>query len=120
MRKFLAVVLCAAALVVASAQVVPPVLASVTLAWDANSEPDVAGYRIYYKQTAAPTPWKIVNVGNVTNTTLSDLTRGIEYSFYATCYNTSGLESEPSNVVTYTAPKPPAAPRNIRITGSGG
>jgi hypothetical protein len=75
--------------------------ASVTLAWDPNSEPDVAGYRLYYGTNGFGT---VVNCGNVTNYSISDLLPGHTYSFYATCYNTSGLESEPSNVVEYTVP----------------
>jgi chitinase len=80
------------------------ILTAVTLAWDPNSEPDVAGYRLYYGTNGFGT---VVNCGNVTNYTLN-LGRGV-WSFYATCYNTSGLESEPSNVVTWTngQPSPP-------------
>jgi fibronectin type 3 domain-containing protein len=86
--------------------------AQVTLAWDPNKEPDVAGYRIYYGTNGFGT---VVNAGNVTNLTIVDLVPGGKYSFYATCYNTSGLESEPSNVVEYTVPYPsPAAPVDLR------
>ncbi len=77
--------------------------ASVTLAWDPNSEPDVAGYRLYYG-TPAGNFGTVVNTGNVTNYTVSDLQQTATYGFYVTCYNTSGLESEPSNVVEYTVP----------------
>ncbi len=94
--------------------------ASVTLAWDPNQEPDVAGYRLYYG-TPAGTFDTVVNTGNVTNHTVVDLHPGATYSFYVTCYNTSGLESEPSNVVEYTVPssginQPPTAnPQSVRV-----
>lgn len=77
--------------------------ADVTLAWDPNTEPDIAGYRLYYG-TPIGTYSSVVNVGNHTNTTVVDLQTGLTYAFYVTCYNTSGLESEPSNVVQYTVP----------------
>ena len=77
--------------------------ASVTLAWDPNIEPDVAGYRLYYG-TSSNMFGIVVNCGNVTNYTVADLQNGLTYSFYVTCYNTSGLESEPSNVVDYSVP----------------
>jgi chitinase len=90
--------------------------ATVTLAWDPNTEPDIAGYKIYYGSPPG-TYTNVVNPGNVTNTTITDLEAPFTYAFYATCYNTSGLESEPSNVVQYTVPnpEPPAPPQNVRI-----
>ncbi len=77
--------------------------AQVTLAWDPNSEPDVAGYRLYYG-SAGGEFGTVINTGNVTNFTAADLAPGSTYAFYVTCYNTSGLESEPSNVVEYVVP----------------
>jgi chitinase len=77
--------------------------ASVTLAWDPNSEADVAGYRLFWGTTDVGFV-NVTNCGNVTNWTVVDLQPAEEYAFYVTCYNTSGLESEPSNVVTYSVP----------------
>ncbi len=77
--------------------------ADVTLAWDANPEPDVAGYKIYFGSPAGSFD-QVVDAGNTTTTTIPNVTAGATYSFYATCYNTSGLESEPSNIVQYTIP----------------
>jgi len=87
--------------------------ATVMLAWDPNPEPDVAGYRIYYG--SPPGNYTVVkDCGNVTNTVIEALEPGRTYAFYATCYNTSALESEPSNVVTYTVPAPrPQRHRNL-------
>jgi len=85
--------------------------ASVTLAWDPNTEPDVAGYRLYYGINGFGT---VVNCGNVTNQSVLDLQPGRMYSFYVTCYNTSGLESEPSNVVEYVVPGGPERPTTLR------
>jgi len=75
---------------------------AVTLAWDPNSETDIAGYRIYYGQTN--TPAIMLDVGNTTSVTITNLTAGKTYFFYATAYNTAALESEPSDQVFYTVP----------------
>lgn len=80
--------------------------ASVTLAWDPNPETDVSGYRVYYGTNGFAT---VVNCGNVTNRTIVDLGPGT-WSFYVTCYNTAGLESEPSQVVQWRAGAPPSSP----------
>jgi hypothetical protein len=95
--------------------------AQVTLAWDPNSEPDVAGYRIYYG-TAGTGFNTVANVGNFTSFVVDDLQPGQTYAFYATCYNTSGLESEPSNVVEYTVPESgdgAPAVSNMSVTPGG-
>jgi hypothetical protein len=87
--------------------------AGITLVWDANTEPDVAGYRLYYGYGTNVSQFTtnnlakfnvIVNTGNVTNYSLTNLSGGRLYGFYVTCYNTSGLESLPSNIVTYQFP----------------
>ena len=96
--------------------------ASVTLAWDPNTEPDIAGYRLYYG-TPAGNFTTVVNTGNTTNTTVEGLQPGATYAFYVTCYNTSGLESEPSNVVTYTVPEQrprPPKPAGVVVKPDGG
>lgn len=74
---------------------------SVILAWDANPEPDIAGYRIY-SSTVSGNYNATNDVGNVTTTTLSGLTTGMTYYFAATAYNTSGLESDYSNEISFT------------------
>ncbi|MBU1102670.1 fibronectin type III domain-containing protein [Patescibacteria group bacterium] len=82
---------------------------SVTLAWDPNTEPDIAGYKIYYgTSTRTGTDPGVcglcgyatfVDVGNVTLRTIDNLTNGQTYYFSATAYNTAGLESAFSNEV---------------------
>lgn len=87
---------------------------SVTLAWDPNTEPDIAGYRMYYG-TESGVYTQIINVGNVTNYTVTNLNVGPIYYFAVTCYNTSGLESEFSNEVSFGYPVPVPIPTNLRI-----
>lgn len=80
---------------------------NVSLAWDASPDPDVVGYYIYYGAASGDFTNR-VSVGNVTSTTVSNLVEGALYFFAATARNTSGLESDFSNEVTYTVPMPPA------------
>jgi hypothetical protein len=70
--------------------------AQVTLAWDPNSEPDLAGYKIYYDTEDHRV---CIDVGNQTSFTVSDLKEGKTYVFAATAYDNYGNESGFSNKV---------------------
>ena len=84
---------------------------SVTLSWDANSEPNIADYVLRYgKKEGKPT--KSVGVGNSTVATVSDLDDGATYFFTVIARNTLGLESPPSNEVSYTTLLKGAHPRD--------
>lgn len=76
---------------------------TVSLQWDANSEPDIAGYKVYYG-TNSGVYFASIDVGNTTTTTVGNLKEGVTYYFAATAYNTSRLESDRSNEVSYTVP----------------
>jgi hypothetical protein len=80
-----------------------PQAKALTLAWDRNREPDIAGYKLYYGQTNSATT--ILNVGNSTNITVNNLGAGKTYYFYVTAYNTASLESSPSQRINYTVPQ---------------
>lgn len=88
---------------------------SVALAWDSNSEPDLAGYRIHYGTAAAPYS-NLVDV-TTTSATISNLVNGVTYTFAVTAYNTSGNESVYSEPLSYTMGSsrviPPAVLANI-------
>ena len=81
--------------------------AQVKLAWDANTESDLAGYKVYYG-TGSKSYTGSVDVGNVTSYTVTGLTQGQTYYVTITAYNSSGSESgystEVSGVATETAP----------------
>ncbi|HEX7861023.1 MAG TPA: fibronectin type III domain-containing protein [Verrucomicrobiae bacterium] len=77
--------------------------ASVNLAWNKNPEPDVIGYKVHYGRSGT-SPTNIINVANVTNTTISGLQAGTSYAFYASAFNSAGLESALSSGVSYTVP----------------
>ncbi|HEX9427987.1 MAG TPA: fibronectin type III domain-containing protein, partial [Candidatus Polarisedimenticolia bacterium] len=99
------------------------------LAWDANTEPDLAGYRIRYG-TAPGTRTQMVDVGNFTSYTVTGLTAGTTYYFAVHAYDLSGNESLPSSEVSGTpvalspiltlsaadAPDPVAAGANLTYT----
>ncbi len=74
--------------------------ADVVLAWDPNSEPDLAGYKIYYG-SASGTYSTVVPIGTQTTYTVSGLAPGTYY-FAVTAFNSSGLESGYSNEVSTT------------------
>ncbi|MCL5097829.1 MAG: Ig-like domain-containing protein [Candidatus Omnitrophica bacterium] len=82
---------------------------SVTLAWDENTELDLAGYNLYYGTSSGNYTFSS-SVGNVTQTTVAGLEEGLTYYFVVTAYNTSGLESDPSNEVMYQVPNAVVGP----------
>lgn len=95
--------------------------AEVTLAWDANTEPELAGYRLHYG-TASGSYSVHLDVGNVTTFQVTGLAAGTTYYFAATAYGADGTESGYSNEVSHTvpqanrapaAPGPPAGPAGV-------
>ena len=107
----------------------------------------VAGYRIYYGSTNPPvvgwrgdlydtnvppcpsvlllpgTNWyhtytNMMDVGNVTNATVTNLVSGPTYYFSCTAYDTNGLESDYSGEVSFTVPipLPPSPPTNVPLS----
>lgn len=81
----------------------------ITLAWDANTEPNLAGYKVYYDSDGSGEPYggigategdSPIDVGNVTEFTLYGLLDGEVHFFAVTAYNDEGLESDYSNEVS--------------------
>lgn len=72
---------------------------SVTLQWDANTEIDLAGYKVYYG-TASRAYGLPIAVGLVTSYQVKGLTTPGVYYFAVTAINAAGQESEFSNEVT--------------------
>ena len=95
--------------------------AQVSLAWDANTEPNLAGYKIYYGTASHDYDW-VLDVGKVTTSTVTGLTDGLTYYFAATAYNTANLESAPSGEVstsTCTYSISPPTPELYRFSRNG-
>ena len=83
--------------------------------WNANTEPDLSGYRFYYG-TASRMYVDSVDVGNALNYTTRELERGVKYYFAITAYDTLNNESDysteiglkiPDQVIDTTAPHAP-------------
>ena len=85
---------------------------SVNLAWDPNSEPDLAGYRVYFG-TGSDNYTQTMEV-ETPSATVPDLTEGVVYYFAVTAYNTEGVESGYSNEVSYAVPTPSPSPPLIQ------
>ena len=73
--------------------------------WDANTESDLAGYRVEFGTTSG-NPSTTVDVGNVTQRQFTGLQAGVTYFFRVKAYNTSNIESAPSAEVSHTPPVP--------------
>ena len=80
----------------------------VTLQWDANTEPELEGYLLYYgtgskgdryEGTRAAEGDSPIDVGDVTEFTLHDLPDGEVHFFVVTAYSADGTESDHSNEV---------------------
>jgi len=94
-----------------------------TMTWDPNTEPDLAGYRIYFTLTSGdytfggsssqnfladiPCPPNDVSCCIYNKPNLS----GPGYYFVATAYDTDGFESLPSNEINSL---PPGKVKNLR------
>lgn len=87
--------------------------AELSLAWDANSEPDLAGYKIYYGIASGDYSHSI-DVGNITEYTVVDLDDGGTYYLAATAYDRDGNESDYSEELVHTCrnPKPISPPED--------
>jgi hypothetical protein len=77
-------------------------LQNVTLAWDANSETNLAGYKLYYG-TSSRAYTNVSNLGNALSASIN-LLEGSTYYFAVTAVNTLGIESDYSTEVSYNIP----------------
>jgi hypothetical protein len=91
---------------------------NVTLAWDANTEPELVGYYLCYGATSGQYSTQ-VDVGNVVSHTVSDLPAGTYY-FAVKAYGIEGLESAYSNEVTATIAATDTAPPVISGVSTSG
>ncbi len=92
----------------------------VSFEWDANTEPDLAGYRLYQSTTSGQytygvtTAVKTIPVGTTTATV--DVPVDGVYFWVVTAFDNGGNESGPSNEVTEVLDAPPAPPKVFRNT----
>ena len=72
-----------------------------TVSWDANTESDLSGYKIYYG-TSSGSYDDALDVGNKTSFSINNLGVGTTYFFAVTAYDFSGNESGFSDEVSFT------------------
>jgi hypothetical protein len=94
-------------------------LSAQTLMWNANTESNLAGYRVHYG-TVSGSPSANVDVGLVTSRTFTGLQPGTTYYFRVVAYNTSGQSSAPSAETSYTVPGTTPAPTLTSVSPASG
>lgn len=94
------------------------------LTWTANSESDLAGYKVYRSTTSGGSYNFVTTVGTSSSPSYTDtgLTNGTPYYYVVTAFDTSGNESAYSSeaIGTPTDTQPPAAPQNLTATAGDG
>ena len=69
---------------------------AITLVWDPNREPDIAGYNVYYGRVSGD----YVRIVSVVEPTVTIKIRGSSTTYFAaTAFNTNGEESDLSDEV---------------------
>jgi hypothetical protein len=102
-----------------------------TLSWSANSEADLAGYRVY---RCSALPCTRTSANAAVHATLGRVTRldigspAVVQHYVITAFDSANNESSESNLATYTPlapspspdpstpPAPPPAPNNLRLS----
>ena len=90
--------------------------ATVQVTWNPNTEPDLAGYKIYYG-TASGVYGDPIDVGNVTGHVMEITPQhGATYYFALTAYDTSGNESGYSDEASCFVPdgRAPEKPTGLK------
>lgn len=116
---------CVLILLLSAARVTNAQTTDVAVGWRSNSEPDLAGYRLYYGNSPGVYDQQI-DAGLATIATVPNLSIGSTYFFAVTAYNLMGLESAFSPEISYTVPSqtptptptPTASPNPLTISGA--
>src|SRR5438105_4510257 len=88
---------------------------TVTLAWNANSDPTVTGYNVHYG-TASQSYSIAIAAGPATSVTVSNLSPGTTYYFAVGAYGSLGIEGPYSGEISYTVPASRPTPPAIVLT----
>lgn len=86
------------------AMVLPARAADVKLAWDANAEPDLAGYVVLVGTASGVYTQSLEVESSATVSTVTGLTPGVRYYFAVRAFNAVGLQSGLSNEVSVLIP----------------
>ncbi len=88
--------------------------ASVSLAWSPSAATNVAGYNLFYGESARQYT-SCLDAGTNTSLTVNDLADGQTYYFATATYTSSGAVSPFSNEVTNSIPESPISPTSATI-----
>lgn len=114
--------------IIASIPLPASAVQNVTLTWNPSTSPNVVGYDIYYGP-ACGTYTNKISVGNVSSAIVAGLPDGACNYFVVTARATTGLESLPSNEVSFNIPnlailaiqtiRTQGSPASVTITATG-
>ncbi len=93
--------------------------ASLQVSWNANSEADLAGYKLYYG-TQANTYGQPVDVGNATTYTINSVQSGSTYYVAVSAYDTTRNESTKSTEQNAYIPVPDTTPPTGSVSINAG
>jgi hypothetical protein len=80
---------------------------SVTLAWDANTEPSIGGYTVYYRSEDNYSHGTMTVGATQTTATLGNLRSAVRYFFSVSAFDNVGISSSPSTEVSGVVPGTP-------------
>jgi fibronectin type 3 domain-containing protein len=92
---------------------------SLALTWNASTAAGIVGYHIHYGDDGNKFQY-VADAGTNTNYVVSGLQEGQTNSFVVTAYDALGIESAPSNLISYIVPglvdlAPKASPRHPTV-----
>ena len=91
---------------------------TVALSWNANPEPDVAGYKVHFG-TESGVYSNVIDVRGTTSASLPQLLMGGTYYMAVSAYNSAGLEGPRSAEFSVTAAVPSSQALNTSFAFSG-
>ena len=96
----------------------PAWAANVTLAWNANPESNISGYRLSYG-TSPGSRLNSLSTSGATQATVSGLAEGTRYYFAVQAVDQNGLQSAASAEISHLVPGTPGEPPTTLISQTG-
>lgn len=90
--------------------------ASVSVTWDAPTDPTVTGYVVRYGPSST-NKIQTINVGNTNLARITGVPDNMQVFMDVVSYNAIGLQSIPSNEINFST-FPPLPPKAVRITNN--
>ena len=89
---------------------------SIYLSWDANSEPDLKGYRLHFFGTNGDLQ-RTLDLKQATNYNMLNVVADVPYSIGVSAYDTTGNESDRSSIISAVRATPPPTPTTVAADG---